>query len=306
MERAARTVGGGRAVPEIGWVKKVGEGLSRDVFAAEVEIQVGGRRERRVWAALIPRPDAPGDLDDRVRREAALLARLAGIGLPFRVPGAVAIVDGDDGLVLVREFVPGIEVDLRAGRMPAIQPWGLVAEIASAIHRLDANTLRELVPGHATRRAAAEARLQEVAARHDVGDPLVRDTIEWARAHLPPEEPATVVHGDLLGQNILLDPNGPPAVIDWEFAHRGDPAYDLAIVTRGARRPFQVEGGLEKLFEAYNGRSDRPLRERDVRLHEVCLHLGWYADALEGVRGTNVETAETRLESFMRAAERLP
>jgi thiamine kinase-like enzyme len=30
-----------------------------------------------------------------------------------------------------------------------------------------------------------------------------------------------------------------PAVIDWEYAIRGHPAYDLAIVTRGTRRPFQ-------------------------------------------------------------------
>jgi hypothetical protein len=28
-----------------------------------------------------------------------------------------------------------------------------------------------------------------------------------------------------------------------------DPAYDLAIVTRGARRPFRVEGGMDKLWD---------------------------------------------------------
>jgi hypothetical protein len=54
MERAAQTVGGGGAAPEIGWVKKVGDGLSRDVFAAEVGSRSGagesgasGRRSSR-------------------------------------------------------------------------------------------------------------------------------------------------------------------------------------------------------------------------------------------------------------------
>ena len=79
----------------------------------------------------------------------------------------------------------------------------------------------------------------------------------WARSHLPPTVPSSFLHGDLLGQNILLgleEPSGPATtstLIDWEFACRGDPAYDLAIVTQGTRRPFQVNRGLERLLEFY-------------------------------------------------------
>src|SRR5260370_42684213 len=35
--------------------------------------------------------------------------------------------------------------------------------------------------------------------------------------------------------------------VDWECAQSGDAAYDLAIVTRGVRRPLRVANGLQRL-----------------------------------------------------------
>ncbi len=130
------------------------------------------------------------------------------------------------------------------------------------------------------------------------------DALGWARDHLPPPAPATLVHGDLLGQNILLGLDRPPTVIDWEFATRGDPAWDLAVVTRGVRRPFQIEHGLGKLLEAYNARSAHPILEPEVRFHEICLHLSWWADALEGGPGLPLDQVEARLRNLKRAVER--
>jgi aminoglycoside phosphotransferase (APT) family kinase protein len=231
LARAARAVGDPGHEPDIGWVKKFGEGLSRDIFAAEVELRIDGELQSPAWAVLLPRPDAPANLEARVQREVALLKRLPARALPFGVPRAVTVVDDRWGPALVRDFVPGFEADLRAGRMAGIRPWELVAEIAATIHGLDVEPFSDLLPGHDTRRAAAVARLEEIEGLESVNDPLVIDALGWARHHLPPPVPATLVHGDLLGQNILLGPDRPPAVIDWEFARRGDPAYDLAIVT---------------------------------------------------------------------------
>lgn len=305
LARAARAVGDPGHEPDIGFVKKVGEGLSRDIFAAEVELRIGGELQSPAWAALLPRPDAPANLAARVPQEAALLKRLPARTRTFRVPRAVAVVDDPCGPALVRDFVPGFEADLRAGRMTHIRPWDLVGGIAAAIHGLDVEPLADLVPGHDTRRAAAEARLEELQELESVTDPLVTDALGWARGHLPPPVPATLVHGDLLGQNILLGPDRPPTVIDWEFARRGDPAYDLAIVTRGVRRPFQIEGGFHKLLEAYNARSARPLCESEVRFHEICLHVGWWADALDRGSGPPLDQVEPRLRNLVRAVERL-
>jgi aminoglycoside phosphotransferase (APT) family kinase protein len=92
----------------------------------------------------------------------------------------------------------------------------------------------------------------------------------------------SLLHGDLLGQNILLHPDAPPAVIDWERAMRGDPAYDLAIVTRGVRQPFQVGQGLDRLLDAYVARASRRITACDVHLHEICIVGRWYRAAIEG------------------------
>jgi aminoglycoside phosphotransferase (APT) family kinase protein len=70
-------------------------------------------------------------------------------------------------------------------------------------------------------------------------------------------------------------------VVDWEYACTGDPAYDLAIVTRGARQPFQVSHGLAHLLDAYAAAGGRPLRALDVYFHEPCLAARWYRLSLE-------------------------
>jgi hypothetical protein len=44
-----------------------------------------------------------------------------------------AFPDGER-LALVPRYAAGVELDLRAGRQPAVKPWQVVAEIAAAIH----------------------------------------------------------------------------------------------------------------------------------------------------------------------------
>lgn len=132
----------------------------------------------------------------------------------------------------------------------------------------------------------------------------MRDAHRWLGENLPPDEPARLLHGDLLGQNLLMHPDRPTAVVDWEHALLGDPAYDLAIVTRGVRQPFQIAGGLAKLLAAYAERSGVELREREVRFHEIGLHLEWLLRALSGE--AEVEPAPAvlaRLRNLMRAVE---
>lgn len=87
VERDARGAGWARAkrvlrelverevgkVDDIGWVKKIGDGLSREIFASEVEFV---DRRREAYVVALPRVDAEPGLDDRTRRELRLIARL--------------------------------------------------------------------------------------------------------------------------------------------------------------------------------------------------------------------------------------
>lgn len=97
---------------------------------------------------------------------------------------------------------------------------------------------------------------------------------------LPPDHPGVLLHGDLLGQNILLAPGDPPTVIDWEYARCGDPAYDLAIVTRGGWRPFRIADGLARLLDAYRHHGGLDARAEHVHIHELAMIAGWYRTAL--------------------------
>lgn len=70
------------------------------------------------------------------------------------------------------------------------------------------------------------------------------------------ERGRVLVHGDYDPNNVLLDPVGfhVTAVLDWEFAHLGDPVEDLAWCEWIIRmhHPGQVEW-LESFYAGYGG-----------------------------------------------------
>lgn len=296
LERALERWAGSRV--QVGWITKVGDGLSREVFAAEVEVSRAGSTRSGPYAALLPTRAADADLDRRAVAELGLLTRLAEIELPFRVPGGVGVVPEAERLALVREFIRGVPIELRAGRQGSVRPWQIVGEIAAAIHAIDASQLSRVLDGPATRREHAEARL---ATLDKVGGSEIDEAAAWAREQLPPPEPSILVHGDLLGQNILLSPGEPTGVIDWEYAALGDPAYDLASVTRGVRRPFQIDHGLERLIEAYAAAGGANVSIAQVRVHELCLAANWYREALAR-RAEPPDEALARFRAVLRQA----
>ena len=269
---------------EVGRVKFVDDGLYRKVYAAHVELLPDHDTESGPYVVLLPKPDVEPDFTARVRREATILHRLGRMALSFRVPRIAGVMLDEGKSVLIEAFVEGLPLDLRAGRQGRVRPWEIVGRLAAGVHALDCGPLAPALDGHATRRAHGEARLSVF---DGLQEPLIRDAHDWARSHLPTAAPASLLHGDLLGQNILcgLDDTSesevPLTLIDWEFACRGDPAYDLAVVTRGVRRPFQVSGGLEKLLAAYARAGGSPISASQVHFHEVCLVAGWYREAVE-------------------------
>lgn len=282
---------------DVGRVIRLGDGLSRDAFGAAVEVSPDPSGLSGAYVVLLPGQDATSDLDTRAKQEIRLLQRLSKYELPFRIPRVLGAWPESGHRVVVRSFLEGVELDLRAGRQGRVQPWEIVAQLASAIHQLDAADFADVVPGHSTCQAHGEASLRIF---EGLDAPAARDALAWAQRHLPPQSPAVLLHGDLLGQNILLAPGEPPGLIDWEYARRGDPAYDLAIVTRGKRRPFQIDGGLMRLLEAYSRFGGIPLEPVRVHFHELCLVAGWYRESLESPGGEPPDQTLSRLRNMLR------
>ena len=76
------------------------------------------------------------------------------------MPTVVGAYPDSGRMALVREFVPGIELELRAGRQPGIRPWETLAAIMATIHGVDGARLEDILPGSSTRRDHAQAALR--------------------------------------------------------------------------------------------------------------------------------------------------
>ena len=86
----------------IGRVMKVGGGLSREVYAADLDLSPDPDGRRGVWVVLLPgRGATPGDCRRWVR-ELAVLGQLARETLPFRVPEPLGAFPEDGRPALVR------------------------------------------------------------------------------------------------------------------------------------------------------------------------------------------------------------
>lgn len=83
-------------------------------------------------------------------------------------------------------------------------------------------------------------------------NPTMRFLGAWLDAHRPPPMELALQHGDLQPANILLDPDdGSHRLIDWEYAHIGDPREDLGwYVTYSSAAPPSLYGPDPEAFLA--------------------------------------------------------
>lgn len=105
--------------------------------------------------------------------------------------------------------------------------------------------------------------------------PTMRYVGAWLDAHRPPPMALALQHGDLQPANILLDPiDGSHRLIDWEYAHVGDPREDLGwYVTYSAAAPpslygFDPEGFLARYREK-TGSSEHEVNQATVGYFSV-------------------------------------
>ena len=113
--------------------------------------------------------------------------------------------------------------------------------------------------------------------------PFFEYAMRWLEAHAP-EPPARLrlVHGDFRNGNLIIGPDGVRAVLDWEVAHLGDPAADLAWLCLPPWRFGQLDrpaGGLgsrEALLQAYVAAGGEPLEPERLRFWEALGSLRWW------------------------------
>lgn len=255
-----------------GWVEAVTGGT---VVRAERQ-----PRWRPAWFLDVERPDGtvlplywrgdrgiPGSAAALVA-EGRVLGVLAAHGVPVpRCHGRC-----DDPLGLLLDAVPG-EVDFH--RAPPAEREAVAADFLAVVartHRLDpaefeAAGLARPGAGPGQARASLARWRAAVDTAGDVAAPLVRLALGWLEAHPPArDEPPVLVHGDCGPGQFLFADGRVTAVLDWEFAHLGDPMEDLALMRgRDLSYPFGDFPARLRQYEAAGG-------------HRVDLpRLRWYS-----------------------------
>ena len=102
-----------------------------------------------------------------------------------------------------------------------------------------------------------------------------------AAQHVPATTETVLVHGDFRVGNLMIGPEGLRGVFDWEFAHVGDPAEDLAWPCVRSWRFGQDQlrlggvGDVEEFFTSYEQASGRAVDRRAIAFWEILGNFRW-------------------------------
>lgn len=236
--------------------------------------------------------------------EARVIAALNSAGAP--VPLALwADPDGAElgAPALISEFVDGQNVlqAARSGAHSASDLADLVTRAAADIHAVDTAGFPE---GLGVRggdwNSYIDIQIQawrEMEARQAERMPVVRYLASWLDTHRPEPVDLCLVHGEFSLANLMLRPDGRVMVIDWEYAHIGDPRMDFGwCIQRHAKEPPNLLGDRLDLvcrrYRELTGMSEKAMNPTAV-LYFVVLS-GWrgFGPVLDGItRFTNGESS---------------
>ena len=269
-------------------VAEVGERLALLLGGPVLDLErLSGGASRETWAFtaggrhLILRRDPPGRPAEygSMGLEAAVIRACAGAGLA--VPEVVAVDDGGrlgtPGIVMSR--VAGETLAPRILRDPEFEGArrGLIGQLASflaGLHRLDADA----VPG--LDEPDPLAFLTEMYEGADDVSPTFAAALRWLERHRPDPSGRAIVHGDFRLGNVVVDPDGLRAVLDWELVHVGDPLEDLAWLCVkawrfGARPEAAGVGTVDELLAAYRAAGGGPVDRAPFHWWLVAKTLQW-------------------------------
>jgi aminoglycoside phosphotransferase (APT) family kinase protein len=308
--------GFGTRVKVDGKLNRIDEGIWHDNYWFWIrgrELSAGRANEAYVLRLLDQREDWQKGSEPRQRllREAETLQVLTKSKFTHPTPTFICFVRDDQS-----ETIGMIETGLSGyslGRFKNRSTLRIVSRVAADVHRLAIKRFSH-VPSSDDRTEHVKRRLAELDNALFAEFPFANDVRQWIEAHSPSGD-SCVLHGDLLPQNLLCDwpaadqEEAPIGIVDWEMARVGDPAYDLAIVSRGDQKVFGVKNGVKVLVEDYAEFGGQTISLNDVRVHELLLLLQWLWEAwLEyqkpAPRGQGPDYYEAKLRSLFRRSVR--
>jgi aminoglycoside phosphotransferase (APT) family kinase protein len=294
-------------------------GACQDNYRIELHGLDGGASKKRFALRSDAARSLAGSIGRRDEYAVIAAARRAGV----RTPEARWLREGlvaDGRFAYLLDWVEGESIGRRVVKSPAL---------AEARARLPSQLAGELAKIHAVtpERAPEVASLAMVTTPADdpcdgalrflramlgtlpEAQPSIELVCAWLAEHKPTPVAPKLVHGDFRVGNFMVGPEGLRAVLDWEFAHWGDPAEDVAwLCVRDWRfgELALAAGGIARrddFYREYERASGAPLDRERVRWWEVMGNARWAAGSVQqGERYLSGDEQDIELVAIARRA----
>ncbi|MEW5848011.1 MAG: phosphotransferase family protein [Myxococcota bacterium] len=300
-------------------LKPLHGGACQDNYRVDLTFSSGPLRgERRLALRSDAKQSLPGSINRQREFDVIAAAVQAGVRTPAAHFFELGLVREGAGAYFL-DWIDGEAIGRRVVRNPELAqartslPDELGAQLARIHSVTPQNTPRPLFGDDvAWRQGAAQASLAALRRMTDAlpeVHPAVEVALRWLEDHVPARNEITLVHGDYRTGNFMVTPQGLSGVLDWEFAHWGDPMEDLAwISVRDWRFGVldQPVGGFsrrEPFYAAYEKASGRTVDTRAVRYWEVMGNVRWAVGSVyQGERYLGGQESDLELIAIARRA----
>jgi aminoglycoside phosphotransferase (APT) family kinase protein len=292
-------------------------GASRETWSLEVDVSDAPETGLK---SLVLRGDMGGTIQDealsreqefrvleavhlagvKVPRPRWLCLDPAVIGVPFFITDYLA------GESVGRRVLKDTSLEAARGRLP--QQLGEQLAVIHSIDPIKAGLafLEPADSGASPARSAlahADRQLERLGEPH----PVLEWALRWLQAHAPNCERRLLLHGDFRIGNVMVGPEGLRGVFDWEFAHVGDPAEDLACPCvkswRFGNDALRLGGlgQLEEMIEAYERAGGTQVDPRAIDYWEILGNFRWAVGCIaQAARHLSGQTQSIELLSLGR------
>ena len=111
--------------------------------------------------------------------------------------------------------------------------------------------------------------------------PVFEAVFSWLRENIPEDRANRILHGDFRMGNLMIDKSGISGVLDWELAHIGDPAQDVAYLCTPSWRFGNYHktvggfGDLDAFLDAYASQGGLSIPKADIQFWMIYSSLWW-------------------------------
>ncbi len=273
----------------------LGGGAVQENWRLDVTVDGGPHTGAHAW---LMRTDAAQRLALSLDREAefAVLVAAHAAGVLVAAP-IVRCVDASviGRPFLIQAFVAGQAQARQIVRHPELANFGdrLAGVLGQALAKIHAVTPMDgrlsvlPIPMQSPAKVLV-AGLKAALADASQHRPALEYSLAWLDTHAPATPRITLVHGDYRTGNYMLDGTKLAAILDWEFAHWGDPLEDIGWLCArcwrfGNDEQSQEAGGIgsrRAFYEAYQKAGGEKINEQSIAYWEVMAAAKWAVIAI--------------------------